>query len=82
MAVLAPSVGDLLDRHRAQLHLDATWLTSATLRMMKRDLLAQQASLLKRGDVTSYDKAVAAAGSVRFVLALIDSRRAYEENRR
>ena len=79
MGVLAPSVGDLLDRQRAQLQVDAKWFTASTLRAMRRDLREHCVSLSKRGDLSNYDKAVGAAEAIQFVLALIDSRRAHQE---
>jgi hypothetical protein len=82
MAVLAPTVADLLDKQRAQLLVDGTWFTASTLRLMRRDLLAHCVSLSKRGDLRNYDRAVAAADSIRFVLTTIDSRRAYRETGR
>jgi hypothetical protein len=81
MAVLAPTVADLLNEHRAQLHVDAKWFTASTLRSMRRDLLEHSASLSKRGDLAAYDRAAAAGDSISFVLGLIKSRRAYEEAR-
>jgi hypothetical protein len=80
MAALGPpSVADLLDQHRAQLHVDAKWFQASTLRSMRRDLLEHCASLAKRGDMGAYDKATTAAAAIQFVLSLLEHRRAYQE---
>jgi hypothetical protein len=81
MKLVTPTVADLLNEHRAQLHVDAKWFSPSTLRAMHKDLIEHSASLSKRRDMAGYDKAVAARASISFVLGLVESRRAYAEAR-
>jgi hypothetical protein len=82
LKLVAPTVSDLLNEHRAQLHIDAKWFSPSTLRAMHKDLIEHSASLSKRGDLAAFDRATAARASISFVLGLVESRRNAEEARR
>jgi hypothetical protein len=65
-----PSVAELMDAGRSELHIDAKWFSAATLEAMRSDLKTRAARTLAAGDLTGYDEAIRARDATSFSINL------------